>query len=610
MRSEPTLDVNAGSRDKRRPALPLFRVVTLAAVFAVLLVGGLAWPTAAAAPPTAKALYERAVALDDEARARLEASGAREADVLAAVRRAVDAYRQVVWTYPRSGYCDNALWQGAQLSAAAYARFGQDRDRTAALSQFSSLISEYPSSPFVTRARAERTRVESPRPAPAPAPDDAPPVLISDVTRQPVPDGVEIAIVLDGPVTFTEERLSGPARVFFDLKPTRTVEALREAVLRFDGALVRQVRIGHHPGHVTRVVLDLEGARSYEARLEQNPPRLVVRCMTGAAADAPPAVDPPAAAAGQPVPPADAPSSAAVTVPPAAGADQPASPAAVIVPPAASSAAGAPPPVGVPQAPSSNVAGGFSIARQLGLGASRIVIDAGHGGHDTGALGTGITEAAVALDIALRLERLLAKEPGVEVILTRRTDVFIPLQERGEIANREAADLFVSIHANASRNRAATGVETYLLNFATSSDAAAVAARENSSSALTMSRLDDLVKKIALGNKVNESRDLASYVQNSLVKRLRPVNKGLRDLGVKQAPFVVLVGAAMPSILVEVSFISNRTEGRLLATPAYRQRVAEGILDGVRRYLGSLKKVKIADGSPGDGSSTGGSPTR
>lgn len=601
MQGEPTLDVNAGSREERRPAPPLLRAVTLAGILALLLSGGLVWPTAAAAPPTAKALYERAVALDDQARARLEAPGAREAEVLAAVRRAVDAYRQVVWTYPRSGYCDNALWQGAQLSAAAYARFGQDRERTAALSQFSSLISEYPSSPFVTRARAERTRVNSPRPAPAP--DDAPLVLISDVTRQPVPDGVEIAIVLDGPVTFTEERLSGPARVFFDLKPTRTVEALREAVLRFDGALVRQVRIGHHPDHVTRVVLDLEGARSYEARLEQNPPRLVVRCMTGAPVDAPPAVEPTAAAAGPPVPPADAPPAAAAPPGASASTDQPTSPAA-------SSAVGAPPPAGVPQAPSSNVSGGFSIARQLGLGASRIVVDAGHGGHDTGALGTGITEAAVALDIALRLERLLAKEPGVEVILTRRTDVFIPLQERGEIANREAADLFVSIHANASRNRAATGVETYLLNFATSSDAAAVAARENSSSALTMSRLDDLVKKIALGNKVNESRDLASYVQNSLVKRLRPVNKGLRDLGVKQAPFVVLVGAAMPSILVEVSFISNRTEGRLLATPAYRQRVAEGILDGVRRYLGSLKKVKIADGSPGDGSSTGGSPTR
>ncbi len=601
MQGEPTLDVNAGSREERRPAPPLLRAVTLAGILALLLPGGLVWPTAAAAPPTAKALYERAVALDDQARARLEAPGAREAEVLAAVRRAVDAYRQVVWTYPRSGYCDNALWQGAQLSAAAYARFGQDRERTAALSQFSSLISEYPSSPFVTRARAERTRVNSPRPAPAP--DDAPLVLISDVTRQPVPDGVEIAIVLDGPVTFTEERLSGPARVFFDLKPTRTVEALREAVLRFDGALVRQVRIGHHPDHVTRVVLDLEGARSYEARLEQNPPRLVVRCMTGAPVDAPPAVEPTAAAAGPPVPPADAPPAAAAPPGASASTDQPTSPAA-------SSAVGAPPPAGVPQAPSSNVSGGFSIARQLGLGASRIVVDAGHGGHDTGALGTGITEAAVALDIALRLERLLAKEPGVEVILTRRTDVFIPLQERGEIANREAADLFVSIHANASRNRAATGVETYLLNFATSSDAAAVAARENSSSALTMSRLDDLVKKIALGNKVNESRDLASYVQNSLVKRLRPVNKGLRDLGVKQAPFVVLVGAAMPSILVEVSFISNRTEGRLLATPAYRQRVAEGILDGVRRYLGSLKKVKIADGSPGDGSSTGGSPTR
>jgi len=243
--------------------------------------------------------------------------------------------------------------------------------------------------------------------------------------------------------------------------------------------------------------------------------------------------------------------------------------------------------------------GGYSMARQLGLRVSRIVIDPGHGGHDPGALGPGISEAAITLDIARRLEKLLAKEPGIDVVLTRRTDVFVPLQERTAIANRAGADLFVSIHTNANRDKTVRGVETYLLNFASSPDAAAVAARENSSSALTMNNLNDLVKRIALTNKVDESRDLAACIQESMVKRLKTTSGSPRDLGVKQAPFVVLVGASMPSVLVEVSFLTNRQEGRLLATGAYRQRIAEALFDGLRRYLRALKHAAaITEGPP------------
>jgi N-acetylmuramoyl-L-alanine amidase len=262
-----------------------------------------------------------------------------------------------------------------------------------------------------------------------------------------------------------------------------------------------------------------------------------------------------------------------------------------------------------PAAPSANGRGGFSMARQLGLRVGRIVIDAGHGGRDPGAQGPGYTEANLTLDIALRLERLLAKEPGVEVVLTRRTDEYVGLQERTAIANREGADLFVSIHANASRNRSARGVESYLLNFASTPDAAAVAARENASSTLTMSHLNDLVKQIALNSKLDESRDLARHVQTAMVRKLRTSNQQVRDLGVKQAPFIVLVGASMPSVLVEVSFLSHTQEGRLLGTGAYRQRIAEALLDGVRRYLRTLKRAvtDTADGvpMPGGGSLDG-----
>jgi N-acetylmuramoyl-L-alanine amidase len=239
------------------------------------------------------------------------------------------------------------------------------------------------------------------------------------------------------------------------------------------------------------------------------------------------------------------------------------------------------------------------MARQLGLRVGRIVIDAGHGGRDPGASGPGFTESALTLDIALRLEKLLTKEPGLEVVLTRRTDEYVGLQERTAIANREGADLFLSIHANASRNRNARGVESYLLNFASTPEAAAVAARENASSTLTMSHLNDLVKQIALNNKLDESRDLARHVQTTLVQKLRPSNQGLKDLGVKQAPFVVLVGASMPSILVEVSFLSHRQEGRLLSTGTFRQRIADALFDGLRGYLRTLKRAETDAPEPG-----------
>jgi len=224
---------------------------------------------------------------------------------------------------------------------------------------------------------------------------------------------------------------------------------------------------------------------------------------------------------------------------------------------------------------------------------SRIVIDPGHGGHDPGAHGKGLTESAVTLDIALRLEKLLEKEPGLEVVLTRREDVYIPLEERTAIANREAADLFLSIHANASRTATARGVETYFLSFASSPEAEAVAARENSAHAGEMHKLPDIIKAITLNNKLDESRDLAGMVQEALVSRLRRSNKDVRNLGVKKAPFVVLIGASMPSVLAEVSFLTNRQELQLLKSASYKQRIAEALHAAVMRYRRSLKGQTI-----------------
>jgi N-acetylmuramoyl-L-alanine amidase len=249
-------------------------------------------------------------------------------------------------------------------------------------------------------------------------------------------------------------------------------------------------------------------------------------------------------------------------------------------------------PVEAPASPDSNLSGGFSLARQLGLGVSRVVIDPGHGGQDPGALGGGAREADVVLDVALRLEKLLLAEPGTEVVLTRRTNVYVALEERTAIANQAQADLFLSIHVNANRSRSVSGIETYFLNFASTPDAAAVAARENAAAGMNMGSLPDIVKTIALSSKANESRDFATMVQQAMVRRLSNLDKGLKDLGVKQAPFVVLIGAAMPSVLVEVSFITNGQESRLLRNEAYRQRIAESLADGIRRYQKTLKTAR------------------
>ena len=244
-----------------------------------------------------------------------------------------------------------------------------------------------------------------------------------------------------------------------------------------------------------------------------------------------------------------------------------------------------------PVTPATTARGDYSLSRQLGLGIARIVIDAGHGGHDPGAKVRGLTEASLTLDIALRLEELLRKQPGVEVVQTRRKDAYVSLEDRAEIANRSGADLFISIHANASNNPRTRGVETYVLNFAGDAQAERVAARENAGSGRAMRDLPDIVKAIALNDKVDESRELARFVQDSLFAQLRKNDKTLRNLGVKQAPFMVLIGATMPSVLTEVAFVTNREDAGLLRSEKYRQDVAQALLAGITRYQQSLKRA-------------------
>ena len=237
--------------------------------------------------------------------------------------------------------------------------------------------------------------------------------------------------------------------------------------------------------------------------------------------------------------------------------------------------------------------GDATLMRALGLKIGRIVIDAGHGGHDSGTLGAGgIEEKDVVLDVALRLGKLLHDRLGAEIVYTRADDTFIPLETRTAIANKAQADLFISVHANSSQDDSARGVEVYYLNFTSDPEAMQVASRENAVSTQSVHELSDLVKKIALKDKIDESRELAEDVDQSLYSGLEKGQPGLKNRGVKKAPFVVLIGANMPSILAEISFVTNPTDADELRRPEYRERVAQSLYRGIAQYARTINGLK------------------
>jgi N-acetylmuramoyl-L-alanine amidase len=249
--------------------------------------------------------------------------------------------------------------------------------------------------------------------------------------------------------------------------------------------------------------------------------------------------------------------------------------------------------MGPPSTPELMRDGQHSLTRALGLKIGRIVIDPGHGGRDTGTIGpTGLMEKDLCLDVALRLGKIIQQKlPTADVVFTRSDDTFVPLERRTEIANEAKADLFISVHANSSQDRKARGVETYYLNFTGSSDAMEVASRENALSENAVHDLQDILKKIASNEKIDESRDLAGRIQDALSNRMENLNRGDRNRGVRKAPFVVLIGADMPSVLSEISFLSNPNDEKWLKNPDNRQRVADGLYRGIETYLQSTNSL-------------------
>jgi N-acetylmuramoyl-L-alanine amidase len=451
-------------------------------------------------------------------------------------------------------------------------------------------------------------------------------------------DLTRVTIDLEDSVQYTSARIANPDRIFFDLHAARLTPELTRNGIKTEGGLLTGIRVAQNHSGVVRVVLDVSGVKDYTASLTHNPTQLLIdlyskstapvqtaRAKRAVAAENDANGDEKGPSRSESVANSEANEPAKNTANreigvPRKGAIAAAGGRSAIV----ASTGTDSPETGTPirntlptaKSPSSKSVrgrngkpefmqpvasaqptkdGNSTLTRALGLKIGRIVIDAGHGGHDTGTIGpTGLMEKDLCLDVALRLGKIIQQKlPGADVVFTRADDTFVPLEERTAIANQAKADLFISIHANSSPDHGARGVETYYLNLKGSAEAMEVAARENASSQQGVHDLEDLVKQIARTEKIDESKEFAQDVQVSLAQRMQKAAKPVRNRGVRKAPFVVLIGADMPSILTEISFLSNPADEGLLKKPEHRQRVAEGIYQGVASYLQSMNSVTL-----------------
>jgi len=530
---------------------------------------------------------------------------------------AIDRYNFLLKQYPQSRYRSAAIFAVAQIQK-------QDLGQAeAAEVAFKDFLKRFPKSDKAPAARQALKEIsESREEAKTQAPEVKGQLVearesthgtphLTDLHTFNADNFARIIVTLEDTVKFDSAHIASPDRIYFDLHRANLSPGQVKKTIDVKNGLLKSVRLGQNREGVVRLVLDVDGARDYKAYLVSNPYRLVIEVRNNPTittakngASAPAATVPVSAA-----PKEDAADSKA-TDPPnetaAAGTNkQPAaaklaaklaaSPAEKSTPVKSKSASADAAPLKPPTEPKPTRDGQHSLTRALGLKIGRIVIDPGHGGHDTGTIGPhGLMEKDLCLDVALRLGRLIEQKlPGAEVIYTRKDDTFIPLEQRTSMANEAKADLFISIHANSSHDHEARGIETYYLNFATSEESLEVATRENALSQEGLHDLQDLVKKIARNEKIEESKEFASDVQDSLTRRMQLVSQGGKSRGVKKAPFVVLIGANMPSILSEISFISNPSDEKLLRKGDQRQRVADGLYRGIAAYLDNLNSLSF-----------------
>lgn len=479
----------------------------------------------------------------------------------------INAFEAVHRTDPSSGYCDDALLAVGELYQAMAERFQQDRYRRRAREAFEFMAREYPSSDHRQKALALAAELAGPLEAAArvvkAALSDAeheagsvvqPPgywthsaglVSISRIRHHSYSDGTRIVLEMDGQTALKYDRLSRPDRLYIDLFGSTISKALLQGVeVEIGDSLLSKARLAQNRGNKARLVLDLERPTSFDVFWLDNPTRFVLDVR---------------------------------------GAGSPRSPRTVQ---ALDPGRLEPTP---PRAADTTADGKHSLTRALGLKLDTILVDAGHGGHDTGSIGPGgLREKDVVLDISKRLGKLLQERLGAEVIYTRESDVFVPLEERPRIANSRKADLMISIHCNSAPSSKVRGIETYYLSLTSDSWELSVASVENAAASSSIHDLEDLVTKIAFEEKIEESREFAKRVQKRLHAGVSKHSSSIRNRGIRKAPFIVLVGAQMPAVLAEIGFISNRSDEALLKKSDFRQEVAEHLFNGIAEYATSL----------------------
>ncbi|HLI33703.1 MAG TPA: N-acetylmuramoyl-L-alanine amidase [Terriglobia bacterium] len=558
--------------------------------------------------------------------------------------KSIAAYRFLISQYPQSALASDALLTIADIyrtgienpeqARAAYQQFLKLHPHSSRTAEVKKRIAE------IDRSLARWSRKQKPQQQPALAaqalpspPQDEPNPYpgsreVSGIHDWVGPNYTRVVIRVDGPVKFNAMHLKNPPRLVFDLADAHLSPDLAKKVFPVENGFLQRVRIAQFKPDVARVVLDVPQIEDYSVFSLPNPFRLVIdiqgaKPLTASntklparstlrhsiegrqALSAPRALAESAGSGKTPSSALAAPDESAADETPGNSEASETSNAADAFNPnmsprsslraRPSSAASAEVELS-PPSPGDSLSGvSPTLTRALGLKIRRIVIDAGHGGHDTGTIGPdGLEEKNVVLDVALRLRKLIVQKMGCQVIMTRSNDAFIPLEERTAIANEYGADLFISIHANSSHDPSARGIETYYLNFTSDPEALALAARENATSRESVYQLQSLVKKIALSEKIQESAEFAKIVDHQFSAQLARDGNPQHDRGVKKAPFVVLIGANMPSILVEISFLSNPHDERLLRRGAYREKIAKALYSGIAHYVDSLGTIRVA----------------
>ncbi len=496
---------------------------------------------------------EKAVFLSARIRDGLSRASGGDADA----RDAIDHYVAMVARFPQSRFADDALFLAGQVAEEHL------HDKALAYKLYQQLASQMPKGDMVGEAQKKLTQLPVPvmtkktvaaKPARHEHQETGKSSQLDKIRYWSGPEYTRIVLDLTAPVVATPHYLKGEnPRLYFDLLYTKLSPGL-ESQIPIRNGLVKQVRASQFDAQRTRVVLDLNRVVEYKFAALNNPSRLVIDIK------------------GRPI------NAGIATASHVGEAD-------------------------------ASYAADDSIAKILNSSSDRqvvlhvpdkkhdegihlIVVDAGHGGKDPGAIGPHkLYEKTVTLGMAKALAKELRKQLGVKVMLTRSDDRYLKLRERTEFANRVGADLFISLHANATSNGKAYGVETYFLNLSKNNQAAEVAARENGTSLQEVGNLEAILFDLMANAKINESSRLAAEVQQALVAGLKPHYSRIKDLGVKQGPFHVLLGATMPSVLIESGFISNKREEKRLKSKKYQQRVAAAIVKGVKNYSATIDRV-------------------